>query len=396
MIFILVLSGTVITAATAIFLYSDVQNLVFSSDAFYYLLLRDRVLSGDILLLASQAAAAPAYPWFLSIIASIFGQEMTWIYTAQIILTALTALMIYRLAYKIAGPKPARIALLGYVLYFPLLIIGLEIHPQILFLFLVMLTTNLLFEATAKDKTQFYAGAGIAAGLTVLTRSVALYLPFALLAALLLKQPRNWRKHFIFILTFVAVLTPWVIRNSANLNGSFSVGNYTIVNQFEEITIPAQVVNAIANSNEGPNLNWSGLLKSFAYPYRLSFIYAYGGTPPVYHYRNILKSPDLAALAKFISQPKIIFTAILYFIHALFIALFSFYTLNLLKRIKKADIQEVMLLVSFLYFAASILFVSRACDICYSYYLVPAIPFILILAAIGLNNILNTRNAPKN
>lgn len=389
-----ILLGVLTSVVTTIFLYSDIQELVFGSDAFYYLNIRDMILGGDILLLASGIQVAPIYSWFLSVIASIFGSEITWIYLSQIALTTLTAFLVYRLAYKADGSGPARLALLGFALYLPLWIVGLEIHPQMVFLFILILAMILLLKAMDTGKARFYAMAGLAAGLAVLTRSVAIYLPFVLLAVLLFKHPRNWTKHLIFILTFAAVLMPWTVRNSVNLEGPLSTGSYAIVNQLEEIKIPAQLLNTF--TDDDLKINWNGLAKSFAYPYRLSFVYAYGGTAPAYHYGNILNSPDLAALAKFISQPKIISTFMLYFAHVSLITLFLFYVLNLSKRFKKTDTKEIIIFVSFIYFAASILFVPSACDICYSYYLVPALPFMLILAAIGLNNVLSPRNASKN
>lgn len=376
------LLGALASAATTIFLYSDIQQLVFGSDAFYYLNIRDRILSGDIFLTAGGTQAAPVYSWFLSAIASVFGREITWIYLSQIALIALTAFLVYRLAYKIAGSKPAQLALLIYTLYLPLWIVGLEIHPQILFLSILTLAVFLLFEAADKNRKRLYLMAGFAFGLAALTRSVALYLPLALFVVLLWKQPHNWKKHLIFISAFAAVLIPWAARNSANLKDPIALDNFTIVNQAAEVIIPARLISAFGS--DVLEVNWDGLLKSLAYPYRLSFVYAYGGTAPAYHYGNVFSDPGLATITKFFSQPKIIFTVMLYVTHFSLIALFLFYALTLPKRFGVVSAKEIVLVVSFLYFAASILFVPNACNMCYSYYLVPALPFMLMLATFSL------------
>lgn len=363
--------GGIFTAKLLFVLYANVSQLISGSDALYYLNLRDGVLSGDIFFMDSAAKfVAPVYPWFLSLTAIIFGKEIFWIYVVQAAIGAFGAFLFYRICSRILNPKSAFFAAIFYVLYFPLLIIESDILPSLLSALFILLAVNSLFTGLDGNKTGYFIMSGLFMALATLTRSLFLYAPLAILPLLLFYNKSQWKKYLIFLSVFLLILTPWSARNYYVNKG---VNNRIIVvNQWEELKVFSNLKNDTLD--RGPGViakTFNNVEKVFLYPYRFSFIYAYNGSLPVGY-----------------GDPKFILSLFLFLMH---FALLSFLTLGIFKLIKTPSLfkrknikffYNLILLILILYAAsAGALTTPPPCNICYSYYLIPVMPLVLILAA---------------
>ncbi len=366
-------------------LFVNVATLIPGSDAQYYLKLRDQALSGDILFTSgAEKFIAPVYPWFLALTGAVFGKDIFWIYFMQAVLGTVNVYVFYLIASNILNPKRALFVTGFYLLYFPVLILGGEILPSLLGMTLILLFFHNLFLALKEERRQNFVLSGVYLGLAALTRSVALYIPVIVLPLLLFYKRSLWKKYSVFLAVFILVLVPWSVRNfyvkdAANRN------RIIIISQREELKAVSILKEKVFDEKI---LKISTLIenagRAFLYPYRFSFIYSYNG-PPDYHYANI-SVKNIQSFYKFFKQPKVVLSAILFFIH---FALISFFALGIYKLIRNLRLihgenlkffYNLILFIYIGYISASILSVIAMCGICSSYYLLPALPFVTLLA----------------
>jgi hypothetical protein len=171
---------------------------------------------------------APLYPAFLAIIYFFNGADFSRFFAARlaqaIILGAPLAPLTYWIAQRLfplssfrkdervkKTEKAARIAAWIVAAYPMLLVYPLGLGTENPF-FVLLLSSFLFLLLSLEQPTTFhFLLSGLFLALTTLTRSVIL--PFAFMAFLLLFIVRR-QKAFIAILSFVVVITPWIIRNS--------------------------------------------------------------------------------------------------------------------------------------------------------------------------------------
>ena len=168
----------------------------------------------------------PGYPFYLVLFYWLTGQRDLIVQISQIILNLLTLVVAYRIALGVYGERSQNATLLLLAAYFPLWVTSAFILTESLFTFLLVSTMYLLWRATTTQSRLLHfgaTGAGFAAML--LTRPIAM-LPCLLCLIPLWahlgfrKSVRWWGLQAAVCLVLVA---PWFIRNSVSL------GDYTLL-----------------------------------------------------------------------------------------------------------------------------------------------------------------------
>lgn len=188
----------------------------------------------------STSFRAPLYPAFLAVVYFINGLDFSRFFAARlvqaILLGAPLAPLTYLLARDLFFPldkarnrrsltppdmpestlggemeKTARIAAWIVACYPILLVYPLGLGTENLFFVLLLSSFLFLLKAIGQPSTFHFLLSGFFLALTALTRSVIL--PFAVLAFFVLLILHR-RRAFIFLFAFLAVVSPWVVRNS--------------------------------------------------------------------------------------------------------------------------------------------------------------------------------------
>ncbi len=165
----------------------------------------------------------PGYPLFL--ISTLAIRYISIAFFTQAILVCGMIILIYRLADRIHGPLCGTISAILCGTDVLLTVSCFEAMSEILFVFLTVLGFDVLrwpfFAAddSSNSKTRWISG-GLILGLSTLVRPSNLYLPLIILLSLVLLQrcrtprPPLLKPSIIFVLSFVVVVAPWIVRNA--------------------------------------------------------------------------------------------------------------------------------------------------------------------------------------
>ena len=179
----------------------------------------------------------PLYPMFEAVFLR-GGLGTLGIRLAQVVLSTLSVLLVYRIAFREAGQRPARIA--AFLMAFNPVLIAFShrLWSETLFIFLLLLAIDLLARPIMEGKFRRWMGAGLLLGLAALTRPMLVtFLPFLatwLLVHVVKRQvslaPALARFSTLAIAMAVVIL-PWTMRNRLasgdfvliDSNGAFNV-----------------------------------------------------------------------------------------------------------------------------------------------------------------------------
>ena len=163
---------------------------------------------------------APLYPYGLGLVYSITGGSYLVPRAIQFILGALTALLAYAIARRLLGRLAAAVAGLIVALYPVLIYFEGELLTETLFIFLIMLSLYLYTLAAERQRGWMWFLAGLMTGGALITRpTMAIFIPFALLGALLVARRRV--VHALLVaLGALIMLAPVTLHNAA-VSGEF-------------------------------------------------------------------------------------------------------------------------------------------------------------------------------
>jgi 4-amino-4-deoxy-L-arabinose transferase-like glycosyltransferase len=159
----------------------------------------------------------PLYPLFVALWYAIAGPDLELVMWAQALVDVLTVAMLYRLARRVAGERVAWLAALLYALNPSSWRFCNELLTEILFGLLLTSATWLFTRYLLSGRSRDAWGSGVLLGLAILCKPNVQFLPLVLLLILVrgVRTRRRgwWQGVAIILLTTLALLAPWVIRN---------------------------------------------------------------------------------------------------------------------------------------------------------------------------------------
>jgi tetratricopeptide (TPR) repeat protein len=162
---------------------------------------------------------APLYAYFVAAVYKVSGHNYYLIRLAQILIGALSAVLVYRLTSVLFGGAAAWIAFVLCAGYWPVTHFEGELLMPVLIVFLDLCAVLLIIEAGRTQRAAFSWAAGLALGLSAITRpNIVIVIPFLLLwiwRRTADGAPRSRHRQVGFvILACAAVVAPVTIRNA--------------------------------------------------------------------------------------------------------------------------------------------------------------------------------------
>ena len=206
-----------------------------TADTYQYDLLARNIIEGNGFSLSEHPPynpdfnRTPIYPLFISIFYTLLWYKPFIIIIAQILLTSFLAYIIYSLPFLTR--KEAFIASILYVFNLNIALNGSQLLTETLFMTLIFWGVLLFHKFLTVRKLYLLLLSAFIFGIGALTRPIGIFFPFVLGIYLVFYMlAGDGRKAFkkailfplIFIVMFVASISPWCIRNQI-LFKSFSV-----------------------------------------------------------------------------------------------------------------------------------------------------------------------------
>lgn len=167
----------------------------------------------------------PGYPFFLSGIYWLFGHNYQIVKFIQFLLLAGIGIIIYFIGRKFLNfpPSVAFLSSLTLILWPYFILYTNFIVTEILFIFLLLLSIYFLLTLFKDPSLKNSLILGGLLGLVTLVKPIPLLLPFWMVFFLWIFFRPTWKKTYFFklaiiLIVFVAVLTPWIIRNYLHFN----------------------------------------------------------------------------------------------------------------------------------------------------------------------------------
>ncbi len=164
-----------------------------------------------------QLMREPLYPFFLSLIFRVGGKNLLGVKVIQCLLGGVLCLIIYLLALRLFNPPVALGAAALSILYPPLVYTNVDIATETLACLLLACFIIRWIIATETTVPRDWLIAGALLGLTTLTRAATQFLPGLLLLLALCSWPRQGLKPLklaaCLLLGFMFVVGGWTARN---------------------------------------------------------------------------------------------------------------------------------------------------------------------------------------
>jgi len=169
----------------------------------------------------------PGYPLSVSPLAAVFSSPVLPALLLQLLISLLTIWLVFVLAAELGlGPPLAVTAALLVAVSPNLAFLSTKLVTEPLFTLVLVVTLLLLNRYRTTSRTTDLVGAGVAAGLLILIRPIATYLPLVVAAYVLVTELRRSRSRWWLALLPLAcasiVVLPWMVRNGR------STGRYII------------------------------------------------------------------------------------------------------------------------------------------------------------------------
>jgi hypothetical protein len=161
---------------------------------------------------------APLYPYLLASLYRFLGEtNLLSIFFIQAAFDAGTGLLICFLGARICGNRIGLMAAILYALYPLSAYYTLRLATESMYTFVLLSSVASLVYAVSSENRRVFFFAGIIVGITALVRPSAVGLAPFLVVLLLIYEFRRLRyiafKLIYFVLGFIIILTPWVVRN---------------------------------------------------------------------------------------------------------------------------------------------------------------------------------------
>lgn len=157
----------------------------------------------------------PIYPLFLSLSFWLTGENKEFVLSLQLVLNILSYLLLYKIATFVFGDKYFSNSKFLLALYFPFWMLSTNILTETVFSFLLISTLFVFLKALIKSDIKLFLYSGIILGIAFLTRPIALFIILILGLVLLLYYPikKSIYSWVMFFIGFILIITPWFLRN---------------------------------------------------------------------------------------------------------------------------------------------------------------------------------------
>lgn len=156
----------------------------------------------------------PLYPVFLALLFFFFGNSIISVQLVQLILSILTLFLIIDIGKRIFGSDYSQINNIILSLYFPLWMLSANILTETVFILLTIISFRYYIISKEKKQSKFILLSGILLGLSFLTRPIALIIFFIIgIIHLYPSKKVNYKYFSIFVTGFMLVIIPWTLRN---------------------------------------------------------------------------------------------------------------------------------------------------------------------------------------
>ncbi|MCK4539873.1 glycosyltransferase family 39 protein [Candidatus Parcubacteria bacterium] len=154
-----------------------------------------------------RAAVDPLYPLFITGVYKIFGINYNAVRVIQLLIFALTVVIVYLLAKEFANFKVSFFTAFVCALFYPLASYSGEFNKEILFTFLLVALIFFLVKGQNSNKFIWFALAGVFSGLAYLLNSIMLFFPIFVITGYMFFYGKRLfeKKCFINILIFSAI-----------------------------------------------------------------------------------------------------------------------------------------------------------------------------------------------
>lgn len=206
-------------------------GFLWSSDAEGYFEIGKNLAAGKGFILhpafGPQALRVPGYPLFIAFWYLIFSR-ISFVVLTQNLLSAANVVLVYIFGKRFFGNSTGLLASLFFMFESQRLQNSNQLMSETLFISFFIVGIYHFLSYLAGVHTKKIILSGIFLGLATLTKPVTQFLPIVLLAFLLIYGTVRQRHKsvfwggFVFMAAFVAVLSPWLIRNKIHF-GTFSL-----------------------------------------------------------------------------------------------------------------------------------------------------------------------------
>jgi len=182
-----------------------------------------------------NSARTPIYPTFLALIYAVAGPCPLAAIAVQVVLSALTCVLTYRLGEQLWGDRGGRIAGLLSAVSLGSIVYANYLLTETLFTFALIAACERLVAYWHHRSKRDLALVGLALGLAILCRPIAAYLPLVMIA---LVMAMHWpsvrqalRSALMVAVATVLLVGPWVLRNWATYGVPMlsSITNYNLL-----------------------------------------------------------------------------------------------------------------------------------------------------------------------
>lgn len=161
----------------------------------------------------------PIYPIFLSFFYFSFGENLILLLILQLILSIISFLVFIKVGKIIFKDDYFSKSNFILAMYFPLWMLSASVLTETIFTLLLVLFIYYLIKASFEKKIDLFVYSGSILGISFLTRPIALFVLFALSVFILVDKIHQFKLRFLLflILGFILAITPWFFRNIISL-----------------------------------------------------------------------------------------------------------------------------------------------------------------------------------
>lgn len=213
-----------ISTLLCLFLVIKIEHTLFQGDAPQYYILGSNLNEGNGFSLSENSPYLPSmhrepvYPFFISVIFFIFGNEFFAVQLTQVVIFILICILVGLLANEVFNAEISRYSLFITAFCPTLISYPAFLYSEILAVFLILLSIFSLTKAIKKQSLLWYCISGFTLGISALCKAIMFPFFGVVLLSLfyLLKNEVSRKKLQLllsFSLCFAIIVSPWIVRN---------------------------------------------------------------------------------------------------------------------------------------------------------------------------------------